>query len=449
MALRRLRLRIETCPILASITVPSGERERPHPCCLPVVAYRQTTVRRDASPSVSQVRGKIEETGRERMRSAGSVEPLASLTPLRGIAALWVVLYHLCQHMPNLHPEHYTGAVQKGYLAVDMFFVLSGFVITHAYKDGFARGVTGPRYRNFLKARVARLYPLHIVVLLLFVAAVTVKRIADYALTGSFSPIPLLGERSIDGFFANLLMLQGVWARELSWNDPSWSISLEFLAYLLFPLLFSILWRVRPLAKAGLGALLLAVLAWLACRTGDDFNQWNGVCAILRCLPEFLIGSLLYTLYRGSRCAAVLAGDAALGALLVLLGILLHTAAPDLVIILLFPLLILTAVRNTGRIGRALNAVPLLWLGNISYSLYLLHWFVLFIVAEIVRLSFGGDLAGLPADAALCATGAVIAASLGLAALGFRFVEIPGRRWLRQRLDVRRPPAVAGMGAPG
>lgn len=449
MALRRLRLRIETCPTLASTTMPGGERERLPLCCPPVVAHRQTTVRQDAPPSVSQVRGKIEETGRERMRSVGSVEPLASLTPLRGIAALWVVVYHLCQHMPNLHFERYTGAVHKGYLAVDMFFVLSGFVITHVYKDGFARGVTGPRYRDFLKARVARLYPLHIAVLLLFVAAIMVKRAAAYALTGSFAPIPLLGERSIDGFFANLLMLQGVWARELSWNDPAWSISLEFLAYLLFPLLFSILWRTRPLAKAGLGALLLAVLAWLACRTGDDFNQWNGVYAILRCLPEFLAGSLLYSLYRGSRSAAVLAGDAALGTLLVLLGTLLHAAAPDLVIILLFPLLILTAVRNTGRIGRVLNAAPLLWLGNVSYSLYLLHWFVLFIVAQIVRFSFGGDLAGLPTDAALCVTGVVIAASLGLAALGFRFVEVPGRRWLRQCLGIRRSPAVVEVGAPG
>src|SRR6202022_4950882 len=97
-----------------------------------------------------------------RQRPSGSPELLASLTPLRGIAALWVVIFHFCWYFPAVHPERYTGAVYKGYLAVDMFFVLSGFVITHVYKEGFAQRVTGRRYRDFLKARVARVYPLHI-----------------------------------------------------------------------------------------------------------------------------------------------------------------------------------------------------------------------------------------------------------------------------------------------
>src|SRR5438477_9139741 len=149
-------------------------------------------------------------------------------------------------------PERYTGAVYKGYLAVDMFFVLSGFVITHAYKESFAQRVTGRHYSDFLKARVARIYPLHITVLLLFVATATAERAASYALRGSFEPIPLLGERSLGGLLANLVMLQGLWARELSWNDPSWSISLEFLAYLLFPVFFPVLRRAGRAAKTGL-----------------------------------------------------------------------------------------------------------------------------------------------------------------------------------------------------
>src|ERR1700739_3484083 len=137
-----------------------------------------------------------------RQRSSGSPEQLASLTPLRGIAAVWVVIFHFCWYFPAVHPERYTGAVYKGYLAVDMFFVLSGFVITHVYKEGFARRVTGRRYREFLKARVARIYPLHITVLLLFVAIATAERAASYALGGSFEPVPLLGERSVGGFLA-------------------------------------------------------------------------------------------------------------------------------------------------------------------------------------------------------------------------------------------------------
>ncbi len=386
--------------------------------------------------------------GRGRQRSSGAPEQLPSLTPLRGIAAVWVVIFHFCWYFPAVHPERYTGAVYKGYLAVDMFFVLSGFVITHVYKGGFAQRVTGRRYREFLKARVARIYPLHITVLLLFVAAATAERAASYALRGSFEPVPLLGERSIGGFFANVVMLHGLWARELSWNDPSWSISLEFLAYLLFPLLFPVLWRARPAAKAGLGGLLLVALGWLAYRTGDYFNQWNGTYAILRCLPEFLAGMLLYSGYQSGIFSSVLANDAVLAAVVLPLAVLLHIGAPDLAIIPLFPLLILAAVCNTGRSSTLLNSPPLVWLGDISYSLYLLHWFVLFVTTEIARRLPGLDFAKLPLAPSLALIAALIAVSLALATLSFRFIEITGRRWLRQRLDVDRPATVVGVAIP-
>lgn len=390
-------------------------------------------------------RGQAGDGRRGRKQSSGSPEQLASLTPLRGIAALWVVVFHFCWYFQAVHPERYTGAVYKGYLAVDMFFVLSGFVITHVYKEGFARRVTGRGYRNFLKARVARIYPLHITVLLLFVATATAERAASYALRGSFEPIPLLGERSLGGFFANLVMLQGLWARELSWNDPAWSISLEFLAYLLCPLLFPVLWRAGPAAKIGLGGLLLVALGWLAYRTGGYFNQWNGTYAILRCLPEFLAGMLLYSVYQSGIFASVLATDAGFAAVALPLAALLHLGAPDLAIIPFFPLLILAAVRNTGRFSPLLNSPPLVWLGDISYSLYLLHWFVLFVATESARRLPGLDFEKLPLVSALALIAVLIAVSLTLATLSFRFIEVTGRRWLRQRLDVGRPVAVSGV----
>jgi peptidoglycan/LPS O-acetylase OafA/YrhL len=394
-------------------------------------------------PGISATRAQGDAVDTGLRRSSGSAEQLASLTPLRGIAALWVVLFHCCWYFPGIHPDRYTGAVYKGYLAVDLFFVLSGFVITHVYKQGFARRVTGWRYRDFLKARVARLYPLHVTVLLLFVAAAIAERAATYALRGSFEPIPLVGERSLSAFLANLLMLQGLWARELSWNDPSWSISLEFLAYLLFPLLFPLLWRMRPAGKTAIGLSLLAVIGWLAYRTGDYLNQWNGTDAILRCLPEFLAGSLLYSLYQSSAFGSVLAADTTLLLIVIMLGTLLHVSAPDLAIVALFPLLILTAVRNKGRFGRVLNSAPFLWLGDISYSLYLLHWFVLFVITDTARLVPGLNLANLPLKTSLLLMAAAIGVSLGLATFSYRFIEVTGRHWLRERLGVNRGGAVA------
>ena len=132
-------------------------------------------------------RGNACDGGCRREPSAKPARQLASLTPLRGIAALWVVLFHFCRYFPAVHPERYTGAVYKGYLAVDLFFVLSGFVITHVYQEGFARAVTGWRYRNFLVARVARVYPLHLAVLLPFVATAIAERVATMRWAAPFS----------------------------------------------------------------------------------------------------------------------------------------------------------------------------------------------------------------------------------------------------------------------
>src|SRR5690606_3845377 len=161
---------------------------------------------------------------------------LRILTPLRGIAALWVVIYHFGdQYLPALRPEQAGHLVGKGYLAVDLFFMLSGFVLAHVYHADFTRFDPG-RYRDFLAARVARLYPLHLLVLLAFVVTAIAGRLFEFVLTGQFERLPLDGAHSITALLANLLMLQGLAAGELSWNYPAWSISVEFFAYLLFPL---------------------------------------------------------------------------------------------------------------------------------------------------------------------------------------------------------------------
>ena len=89
-----------------------------------------------------------------------------------------------------------------------------------------------------------------------------------------------------------------------------------------------------------------------------------------------------------------------------------------------------------------------MWLGDISYSVYLLHWFVLFVTTEIARRLPGFDFAKLPLAPSLALIAALIAVSLVLATLSFRFIEVTGRRWLRQRLDVGRPAAVMGVVLP-
>src|SRR5471032_1559875 len=89
-----------------------------------------------------------------------AVRDLRPLTALRFFAAMWVVLYH---YWPNLNGEHMPALVAHGYLGVELFFVLSGFILCHVYLDQFASGRF--RYGGFLWARLARVYPLHIAAL--------------------------------------------------------------------------------------------------------------------------------------------------------------------------------------------------------------------------------------------------------------------------------------------
>jgi peptidoglycan/LPS O-acetylase OafA/YrhL len=380
-------------------------------------------------------------------RPARRVEHLPSLTPLRGIAALWVVVFHFCWRFPNVQPDDY-GVVREGYLAVDMFFVLSGFVISHVYKETFARECTVRRYFDFLKARIARICPLHLVMLMVFLAAVALERAACYLASGSVEPVPLTGERSVAGLFANLAMLQGLWARGLSWNNPAWSISLEFIAYLLFPLIFPWLWRARLRGKAIAGLFAFAALAGLAWHTGDNLNQWNGLPAIVRCMPEFLVGVLIYSVYDQALFARLLASDLALGLMLAAVCALVHNAASDLAIVLLFPGLIVAAVRNEGRLRRLLNAAPLRWLGDISYSLYLVHWLVLCALVETVRRLPGLSLRQLPPTGSLLTALSLIAVSVALAAVTHRVIEVRGRQWLRRRLVAERPMPAGELAVP-
>jgi peptidoglycan/LPS O-acetylase OafA/YrhL len=367
-------------------------------------------------------------------RPQSAVSQLPSLTALRGLAALWVVLFHYTAlYFPRLDMTGHSSLIGKGYLAVDLFFMLSGFVMTHVYYRAFCESVK-ENYRSFLVARIARLYPLHVVVLLLFVATALLVQLLAYASTGTAQGIPLIGTRSLAAAIANLFMLQGLSAEHLSWNYPSWSISVEFMAYLAFPLILPLVWRASGRAKLVVLAAVCAALSLFAYLSGGDFNQWGGPLVLLRCLPEFLLGTLIYSAYRARLWTHWFAADA-VGLVALAVAILcLHLRAPDLLIVALFPVLALAAVGNTGNVARAINVAPLVWLGEISYSLYLIHGFVQYAatatldhfgVHERAELSIGVSLALLVVMLAVCFAGAH---------LSYRGIEIGWRKHLRALL---------------
>jgi peptidoglycan/LPS O-acetylase OafA/YrhL len=342
---------------------------------------------------------------------------LVPLTALRGLAAWWVVLFHMQALLAPYLPVSILHFITAGNLAVDLFFLLSGFVIYLNYADRMNSGRV--KVREFLFRRFARIYPLHALMLLGFLLYV-----AAALLFGSAR----LEEENFDYFLASIFLVQN-WGfiDALKWNVPAWSISTEFAAYLLFPALLTVLapWR-RPgwLLVAGTIVLGLAVHAVFAL---FHFPYPDAVpeTGLVRCLLQFAMGMLVCELYRR------LAGQARLALPLLCLAAG-FTAAYALagapVVPLVWASLILGLALAANN--QALASRSLFWLGNISYATYLCHYLVI----KIFKLLFvaEGTVVGLPLIFVLLAAILLISAAL------YHGFERPAQRLLNRAWDRRK-----------
>lgn len=355
---------------------------------------------------------------------------IRALTGLRGVAACLVMLYHF---MPEAVGPGPAGVfLRHGYLAVDLFFVLSGFVMAMTYAGDFRLGFRPGAYGRFLLKRLGRVYPL-------YVATTLLCALGFYAGLGA----PPSGA----ALAGNLLMVQG-WGIAESLNGPGWSISTEFAAYLLFPLLTAGVlfggWRMAGLA-AGLS---LAALLWIAGlpdaallsagRYGPlDVYDPGTLYPVLRCLAGFTLGLVAWRLASLPRLRP-LAESPRLGTALALAALLLLALrGSDVLAVLLFVPLIIALATGRSAAARLLEAAPVHWLGTISYSIYLVHRPVI----DFLRPPLRSLLEGWQVPHAYSAANLVLLPlALALAALTFYAIEKPGRQ-LSRMLANRRPPA--------
>ena len=345
---------------------------------------------------------------------------LDALTGLRGIAAWMVVLYHIRLSLTGLLPGWATGAMGKGYLAVDLFFMLSGFVLWYNYAERLRQGGKAAA-ADFFWRRFARIWPLHAVIMAIFMV---------YALTLTLrgSDITLFPWGQLPLHLA-LVQNWGMTTR-LTWNHPAWSISTELAAYLAFPFFIAALrWeRLRVAALTAVcGTLLGSVTLLFAWHGYDNLGSDITWLGLWRCLLEFATGCLLCMLWGHWRNLTLAPRVAALvcGASLIA-GWQLHLAETAVVpIAFASGLMALALSRNF--ITRSLGKGLLLYLGEISYSTYLAH-FLLFILFKQLFLDAGLQM-GWPGLAGFLAL--VLAASIAL----YHLVEKPAQRWLN-----RHPP---------
>ncbi|NKE44029.1 acyltransferase [Roseomonas frigidaquae] len=345
-----------------------------------------------------------------------AAQPVRALTSVRGIAAWFVVVFHFREALPAATPGWVQLAAAHGYLAVDLFFMMSGFVIALNYARQFEGGADARGLLTFYGFRLARIYPLHLFMLLAYLS------VPAALVLFSRSGLPEAGFDP-EYYVASLLLIQN-WGMfdELRWNIPAWSISTEWFAYLVFPLL--VLAITRRLRTAGatlalLGGLLLllgGVTWWQGGGLGSDIPRFG----LLRCVIEFGIGMCIHRVC-ALRGGAPAAGPAfALGALLCLGSV--AFVADYLLAPLGFVLLIFHLLDGRNGLARLLENRGLEWLGLVSYSTYLSHYLIKVWVKFL--LEGRGFPEGLPLLAYLLAT-------LAASALLFHLVEKPGQRWGR------------------
>jgi peptidoglycan/LPS O-acetylase OafA/YrhL len=368
---------------------------------------------------------------------------LPAVTGLRGVAALWVLLFHLYDlaHRVDisLGPIDPALWLTSGYLGVDLFFVLSGFLLAPVFIDP-ARRAAGvwPFWRN----RLRRVLPALWVQLLILLAIA--------AIWGS--GLPPWGEIA-----AHFSLTFNLWRNDSAINGVYWSLPIEWNFYMVLPLM--------ALAFAGgarralFGVLLYLLLAigfrllcvWAVQRHGADgvvLTRW--ITQLPGRLDQFAFGMAAAWCLLRHPPGPVLARGLAWAGLLAALG--LAALASELgsfvgqlrmpwvwlynaLIALAFASLVLgAAAEPRGAVARGLQWRPLAWLGMVSYSLYLWHAPLMHGFAQWAQRAAG------PWDAL-----GLTAASLVLAWLSYRFVERPFLG-ARARRAERRPAVADGSG---
>jgi peptidoglycan/LPS O-acetylase OafA/YrhL len=332
------------------------------------------------------------------MEHAAAAAENRPLTSIRGVAAMWVVYHHWLADAAL--PSWAATALSAGYSAVDLFFILSGLILSGAYA-----GLTLPHVPLFFLRRICRVYPLHWLTLAALVMLVTWP-----------APLAVIRGHVWLTLACSALLIHPFLPIAPLANPPSWSTGIELACYLGFPCALAMLRGVRRrMTIASLVALLVAA-EWVV--TGRYSGDTAGIGALARGVAGFGLGMVLWAAgrrivmlppWQATLCEGMGAGGILVGAM---------SGWPQLVppasALLLFALSF-----DAGIVARLLRGRWWVWLGHISFSIYLVHY----------PLAVAADrLLGPAGPGAIPRTVGMTAVLLLLSTATWRFVEEPGRR---------------------
>lgn len=362
-----------------------------------------------------------------------------ALTGIRILAAGYVFLFHIHIFMVKpLFPEIAlisTMLFQGGWLGVDLFFLLSGFIISYNYYEAFASEHEDSNYRDFLFKRFARIYPVHFfTTMAVFLPILLVFGSSIWASDESLRPHLDHIDLTLGSLFKNLFLINGWILPSLpsigGWNAVSWSVSCEWLAYLCFPLVVAMIRPIKTAKQAIICIAFICVLALLVAgitlSLGDIGTK---VMGLVRISSEFTVGAILYRLFKfkpvidkpKTRLFSLTVG---------VVTIAVFCSGWHLLAVawtIPFYAWIILAIAR-GRVAPPfLSSRAFIYGGKISYSLYLCHG-----VCLVLAMMFFDPMTFV--DAATSTKVVYIlsymSASIALTLFSFHFVEEPSRKKL-------------------
>jgi peptidoglycan/LPS O-acetylase OafA/YrhL len=377
---------------------------------------------------------------------------IKALSGLRIVAAVWVVLFHFRPWLEVSAPGFRSAlapVIDCGAQGVDLFFMLSGFVLTWTYLDRMGESFSIRSTLHFLWLRLARVWPVYLVTLHLAAAWII------FTLYVGHVPSKAVDQLNAVSYVRQVLLVQ-LWFQPYfdgsSWDGPAWSISAEWLAYLLFGVLVLVIFRIAHATRAR-GLLWLAVAASLPpavllLATGQFYTPWSW---LPRIVMQFTAGALacaavrkLEPTDRARRVAGYLSLALGVGIVGILYFLDAHPVpkvsdSSGLVDVLFVPLVVTLAI-GVGSLPQLLSTRLMVYCGHISFSLYMVH--------ELVHTAWNWftaqfEIVLTPSwSAKLIMVGVLGVAVLGGAAL-YHFVEEPARIWMRRMVKVREVPVEA------
>ncbi len=371
---------------------------------------------------------------------------IKALSGLRIVAALWVVLFHFRPLLEQAAPGFRSALaplLNCGAQGVDLFFILSGFVLTWTYLDRMGESWSTRETLHFLWLRLARVWPVYLVTLHL--AALWII----FTLHVGHEPSKVTDQLNAVSYVRQLFLVQ-LWFQPYfdgsSWDGPAWSISAEWLAYLLFGVLVLVIFRIARATRAR-GLVWLAIAASLPpvvllLASGHFYTPWSW---LPRIVMQFTAGALACAAVRklqmsdGARrrtgYLSLVLGVAIVGILYLLDA---HPVpnmvdSSGLVDVLFVPLVVTLAI-GLGSLPRLLSTRVMVYCGHISFSLYMVH--------ELVHTAWNWtalqfEIVLTPSwSAKLIVVGVLAIAFIG-AVLLYHCVEEPTRIWMRRMVKTR------------